>query len=134
MENSVLSSLLYLTNWTDEDFIAKWNGTQYLLPANKMTPVVVSTPEDNQAIRKLWALKLCERELNKQERFAKQMWTDVDLKPLMEKCLTSLEKSEPIRMPAEVTQREIERKANIESTFVPAESITNTLNQGSPLA
>lgn len=128
MENTILNNLLYITNWTKEDFIAKWNGNEYILQAEKMTPVVVSTPEENQEIRKLWALKLCERELNKDKRFKTQMWTDIDLEPLMSKCLTALEKVEPIVRKGVKPRREQERIANIEGTFKDAAEISGTVN------
>ena len=128
-----LSSLLYLSNWTNTDFIAKWNGAEYLLPANKMTPVVVGTPEQNQEIRKLWALKLCERELMKDKKWAKMMWTNSDLEPLMAKCLAPLEKVELASKPATKTQREKERIANIEGTFKPEAEIAGAVNSaGTP--
>lgn len=112
-----LSNLLYISNWTDEDFVTKWNGAEYLLPAYKMTPVVVGTPKQNQEIRKLWALKLCERELNKDKRFKKALPTKIDFDPLMAKCLAPLEKIDPISKPAKKTSKELERIANVETVF-----------------
>ena len=128
-----LSSLMYLSNPFKEDFIAKWNGAEYLLPANKMTPVVVGTPEQNQEIRKLWAKKLCERELAKDKKFVKQTYTQVDLEPLMQKCLSPLEKVELASKPPKKSQRELERIANIENTFIDGKDITGAVNSaGAP--
>lgn len=131
---AVLDNLLYITNWTDQDFDAMWNGNKYPLPKQKMTPVVISTPEDNQEIRKLWALKLCQRELNKDERFHKEAPTDIDLAPLMAKCLEPLEKAPAIRIPEKKSQAELQKIQKIEKTFRPAEESEGVLNSGSPLA
>jgi len=135
MENiengQLLSNLLYITNWTKEDFTAKWNGNDYILLAEKMTPVVVSTPEENQEIRKLWALKLCERELNKDKRFNLQMWTDNDLAPLMEKCLSPFEKAEPIMKKGVKSPKEIERIQKIEGTFTDANTVKGVIDNSS---
>jgi len=128
-----LSSLMYLSNPFAEDFIAKWNGAEYLIPANKMTPVVVGTPEQNQEIRKLWALKLCEREMAKDKRFVKMTYTKSDLDPLMAKCLNPLEKVELASKPAKKSQRELERIANIEGTFKTEAEVAGTVSSaGAP--
>lgn len=126
-----LSSLLYISNWTNADFVAKWNGAEYLLPANKMTPVVVGTPQQNQEIRKLWALKLCERELQKDKKFAKALPTKIDFEPLMAKCLSPLEKGEPISKPAAKTEREKERIMNVESVFKTEDAVNAAMGSSS---
>ncbi len=127
-----LSSLMYISNPFKDDFIAKWNGAEYLLPSNKMTPVVVGTPEQNQEIRKVWALKLCERELARDKKFSKQIYTKIDLDPLMAKCLAPLEKVELASKPAKKTQRELERIANIEGTFQPEAAVAGAVNGSAP--
>ncbi len=55
------------TNFTNEDFKAKWGSREYLFPAGKMTPMIISgaTPEEVQNIRKKFAKELAEREIYK---------------------------------------------------------------------
>ena len=125
------SSLMYLSNPFTEDHTVSWNGVEYLIPANKMTPVVVGTPEQNQEIRKLWAMKMCEKQLGKDKKFQKQIYTKIDLEPLMEKCLAPLEKTELASKVKPKTQREKERIANIESTFKTEQEITGVVANGS---
>lgn len=130
----VLNGLLYITNPFDEDFEASWNGNKYPLLAQKMTPVVVSTPIENQNIRKLWALALCKRQLQKDKKFAKVMPTQYDLEPLMSKCLSPLEKVEPIMKPAKKSARELAEQAKIEDVFQLPDQVQGALNNGKLIA
>lgn len=59
------------TNPTEEDFIGKWGGQQYLYPAMKTTPMVIydATPLEVQNIRKKFARELAEREFFKSKRY-----------------------------------------------------------------
>lgn len=59
------------TNWTDEDFTAKWGGKEYTFPKNSRSPILIpdQSPLEIQNIRKKWAQKLAEREFEKTERF-----------------------------------------------------------------
>lgn len=128
--NVVLNSLLYITNPFADDFEASWNGNKYLIQAGKMTPVVVSTPIENQNIRKLWALALCKRELQNDPRFKKIMPTDYDLEPLMQKCLSPLEKAEPIMRVAQKTPQQMAEQAKIEAVFELPGRAEGTINAG----
>lgn len=55
------------TNWTDEDFIGKWNSLEYRFPAKTTSPILISdqTPLEIQSIRKHFAKALAEREFFK---------------------------------------------------------------------
>ncbi len=58
------------TNWTEEDFLAKWDSREYRFPAKKRTPMVIinASPLEVQNIRKKFAKELAEREFFKSER------------------------------------------------------------------
>jgi len=130
--NIVLSHLLYITNPFDDDYLAEWNGNQYLLKSQKMTPVVVGDPIQNQNIRKLWALKMCKLQLSKDKKFRKQMPTEYDLAPLMEKCLKPLEKVEPVMKVGKKSQSEMNQLAQAASVLKPLEesNVEQTIKQG----
>ena len=125
--NFVLNNLIYITNPFDEDYEASWNGNSYLLESQKMTPVVIGEPLQNQNIRKIWALALCERELGKVKKFQKQAFTDQDLIPLMAKCLAPLEKVEPKMKPKEETPFVKAEKARIERVLKIADPVTGEI-------
>lgn len=59
------------TNATDEDFVGKWGGREYLYPAQKTTPMVIydATPLETQNIRKKFAKDLAEREFFKSKKY-----------------------------------------------------------------
>lgn len=107
-----MNGILYLTNFTDEDFVTSWDGKEYTFPAGKRTPILIGTPLDNQEIRKLFAKKLCEREIFlgkdwlKNEKSARKdgevhggTYQESELAELMAKCLSDAE-------PGEATMKE----------------------------
>jgi len=57
------------TNWTDEDFIGKWNSKEYAFPAQTTSPIIMldATPIEIQNIRKKFAKDLAEREFGKSQ-------------------------------------------------------------------
>lgn len=58
------------TNPTDEDFIGKWDGKEYVFKAMTTSPIIMNaSPLDIQNIRKQWAKKLAEREFFKSEKY-----------------------------------------------------------------
>lgn len=63
------------TNWTDEDFVGKWNSKEYRFPARSTAPINISdeTPLGVQYIRKKFARDLAEREYAKSEGYGKLM-------------------------------------------------------------
>lgn len=105
-QNNVLPAdfdgVFRLTNFTEEDFKARWNKIEYTFPALKTTPVIIpgATPEEVQNIRKKFARELAEREFYKTERFKylnspergshPAPYTETDLEPFIQKCLEPL--------------------------------------------
>lgn len=59
------------TNWSDEDFVGKWDSKQYLFPAKTTSPIIIlnQTPLEIQSIRKKFAKELAEREYQKSQEF-----------------------------------------------------------------
>ena len=101
------NGILYLTNFTNEDFVTSWDGKEYTFPAGKRTPVVIGSPLENQEIRKLFAKKLCEREIFagkdwlKNEKASRKdgnvyggPYQEQELAELMQKCLGDAEPGE----------------------------------------
>lgn len=89
------------TNWTTEDFAARWDNVEYIFPAEKTTPMVMNfTPKEIEHIRKKFARELAVREFYKSEKFKGMddpkhgpnpaTYTDSDLAPYTQKCLEPL--------------------------------------------
>lgn len=90
------------TNFTEEDFSAKWNNVEYTFPAMKTSPMIIAgqTPEQVQHIRKKFARELAIREFYKTPKFVGMnaitpggtpaLYTDSDLTPFVQKCLEPL--------------------------------------------
>ena len=90
------------TNWTDADFTGKWDSKEYIFPANKTSPMIISgaTPEEVQNIRKKFARDLAIQEFYKSDKFQSMnahipggtpaLYTDSDIAPLVQKCLNPL--------------------------------------------
>ena len=59
------------TNWSDEDFVGRWGGREYVFPKQTTSPMVITeaTPLEVQQIRKKFAKDLAEREFTKGEAF-----------------------------------------------------------------
>lgn len=110
------------TNWTDEDFSAKWNNILYTFPKGKMTPMVISTatPLEIQNIRKKFAKELAEREFFKSQKYealdkknvgvsfhGAVTYTENDLTTYLQRCLEPLPVGEA---KAEVQPTESEKR------------------------
>lgn len=93
------------TNFTDEEFTAKWNNVAYTFPAQKTIPLVIlgETPEGVQFVRKKFAKDLAEREFFKSDKYKGLIagdksnsitggigYTLSDLEPLIQRCLEPL--------------------------------------------
>lgn len=90
------------TNWTDNEFKARWNNLEYAFPAQHMVPMIIpnSTPEEVQYIRKKFAKELAIREFYATDRFKNMenvppggvpaLYTEKDLTPFIQKCLEPL--------------------------------------------
>lgn len=61
------------TNWTDEDFVGKWGGKEYVFPALSTSPMIIPehSPLEIQHIRKKFAKDLGEREFFKSASYKK---------------------------------------------------------------
>lgn len=91
------------TNFTDEDFVAKWDNIEYTFPAKKMTPMtgINATPVELQNIRKKFARELAIREFYNTKKFkvlnktepggTPATYTDSDIAEFTQKCLEPLE-------------------------------------------
>ncbi len=90
------------TNWTNNDFTAKWDSKEYTFPANKTSPMIIpsATPQEVQNIRKKFAKDLAVHEFYESKKFGvlnahtpggtPALYTDSDLAPLIQKCLNPL--------------------------------------------
>lgn len=90
------------TNFTKDEFKAKWGGIEYTFPALKTTPMIIpgATPEEVQHIRKKFARELATLEFYKTPKFGglnahipggtPALYTDSDLAPLIQRCLEPL--------------------------------------------
>lgn len=90
------------TNFTSDDFTAKWDGKEYTFPANKMTPIIIpnATPEQIQSIRKKFARELATLvwygtakfgDMNDPKQGSRPaLYTESDLKPFIQRCLEPL--------------------------------------------
>lgn len=65
--------VFYFTNATDEDFKVAWNSIEYTFPAQTTSPLLISqeSPENVQAIRKVFAKKLAVREFHKSSDYSR---------------------------------------------------------------
>lgn len=61
------------TNWTSEDFVAKWGGKEYRFPAGTTSPILIAdqTPLEIQQIRKKFAKDLATREFGKSAEYGR---------------------------------------------------------------
>ncbi len=61
----------YFTNFTKEEFKAKWNKKEYTFPPESTVPLIIldATPVEVQSIRKKFAKELAEREFFKSDRY-----------------------------------------------------------------
>lgn len=75
------------TNWSDEDFVAKWDKKEYLFYANTTAPLIIAnaTPLEVQQIRKKFAKDLAEREFFKSSNYRKLLQRErtADGQPLL---------------------------------------------------
>jgi len=90
------------TNFTNEEFKARWNSVEYTFPPMKTTPMIIpnATPIEVQNIRKKFAKELAIIEWYKTPKFqgmnnipmggTPALYTDNDLAPFIQKCLEPL--------------------------------------------
>ncbi len=90
------------TNYTNEDFVARWNSIEYTFPKEKTVPIIIpsATPLEIQNIRKKFARELAVREWYKTPKFqgmnahtpggTPALYTDSDIAPFVQRCLEPL--------------------------------------------
>lgn len=107
MENKVelpkdFDGTFRFTNFTEEEFKARWNSVEYTFPSMKTTPMIIptATPIEIQSIRKKFAKELAIREWYKTPKFigmnahipggTPALYTDSDIAPFIQRCLEPL--------------------------------------------
>lgn len=113
------------TNFTQDEFKARWGGIEYTFPPLSTTPMIIptATPMEIQSIRKKFAKELAEREFYKSENLKKleQMnpmhtintlnaavtYNPQDLEPYVQRCLEPLPEA---RATVKVVKSEDENK------------------------
>lgn len=90
------------TNYTEEPFVAKWDGIEYTFPPLSTTPLIIGdqTPLQIQNIRKKFAHELGVQEFYKSSKFGvlnkhveggtPAPYTDGDIAPFVQRCLEPL--------------------------------------------
>ena len=128
------------TNFSDQDFNARWNSVEYTYPALSTVPMIIPgcTPEEVQHIRKKFAKELAVREFQKTPKFAglnnvpmggtPALYTDSDLTPFVQKCLEPLPLAQAaikkIPKDNENNYRKDEKGRNITKVVEKNESLT----------
>ncbi len=126
------------TNPSKEDFIGKWNGQEYLFPAESTTPLIMieHSPLEIQHIRKKFAKDLAEREFYKSKGyrvlsgqegkpgnrtfnsiFQAAAYNLSDLEPFIKACLKPLRAAEILSRPAVKIPLEDKLKKNDDGTL-----------------
>lgn len=89
------------TNYTDTEFITRWNNVEYTFPPNSTTPIMIptATPLEIQNIRKKFAVELATLSLYKTDKFKAidsikdkkpPTWDVNELTPYIQRCLEPL--------------------------------------------
>jgi hypothetical protein len=91
------------TNFTENEFKARWDNIEYTFPSKSTTPIIIptATPNEIQNIRKKFARELATLEwyktpkfvgmnLNKGDGGTPALYTEKDLEPLIQRCLEPL--------------------------------------------
>lgn len=90
------------TNFTDEEFKARWDNVEYTFPASSTTPLIIpnATPEQVQSIRKKFAKELAIQEWYRTDKFKRMddhtpggrpaLYTESDIAPFVQRCLEPL--------------------------------------------
>ena len=103
MENNNFDGVFKFTNASKEDFTVMWNSKEYTFPAESTCPLIIpgETLENIQAIRKRFALKYAQRELDKSpegmklekeaaKHFSPATYNESVLEKYIETCLNPL--------------------------------------------
>lgn len=99
-----IDALIPFTNFTDEEFKAKWNNVEYTFPPQKRVPMATLIPSETQdgirIIRAKFARELGEKMWYQTEKFNKMNevtpgrnpapYTESDVAPFIQRCLEPL--------------------------------------------
>lgn len=111
----------YFTNYTDSDFVDKWDSIEYTFPARKTVPLIIpsETPLGVQEIRKKFARNLAIKVFYESDKYKVReseapagsgkipaIFTEADLAPYIQKCL------EPL--PLDMAKAEVKEKESTE--------------------
>lgn len=125
------------TNFTEQEFTAKWNNIEYMFPPMKTTPMIIAnaTPEEVQHIRKKFAKELAVKVFYESDKFkfmndkergqVPALYTDSDIAPYVQRCLEPL----PIAK-ATVTVLPKDNTENYKATRVLKDGESLKANQG----
>jgi len=143
MDNNILpddfDGVFRFTNFSEDDFTARWGGIEYKFPALKTSPMIIrgATPEEVQHIRKKFASELALREFYRTPKFAgldsvqpggtPALYTDSDLAPFIQKCLEPLPLAaaamKPLPKDSETRYRKDKRGNNVTKVLDEDESL-----------
>lgn len=131
--NTNFDGVFRFTNVTDEDFVFLWNNKEYIYPAGKTTPMIISneTAENIQEIRKKAAYKLAQREFYKgklyetmkeQGKGLPPLYDEKLLEPMIESCLKPLPLGQAIvkevpKKAEKFTSKAVNGGANLNTEF-----------------
>lgn len=129
------------TNFTENEFKAKWNNVEYTFPPLKTTPMIIqgATPEEVQHIRKKFAKELAVACFYQTDKFKAQdkikgdqgmpaLYTETDIAPFVQRCLEPLPIAKAIVTPA--PQDNIEQKLRKNTR---GKNVTKILEDGESL-
>ena len=136
------SGTFYFTNYTDQDFSAKWNSVEYTFPAQKTVPLIIpsETLEGIQQIRKKFARELATLVFYDTPKYLKHalsveesqagktpaIHTETDIAPYVQRCLEPL----PI---ASATTKVLEKRSVNLSTDDKGKKVTRVVEEGESL-
>lgn len=143
------SGALYFTNFSEEEFQAKWNNTIYTFPPKSTVPLFIPTasPIETFNIRTMFAKQLGDREFRKSKRAgelnaknegvqslsASLSYTENELDSYIKRCLEPLPRSE---VKTEVVESEGKKRPQarvarpVRNASVDGSSETDTLVTG----
>jgi len=126
------------TNYTDEDFVTKWNNKEYTFPAMSTVPLIMPehTPVEIQNIRKKFATDLATKMFYGSKEFKKMsnvppgttpaLYTEKDIAPYVQKCL------EPLPV-GKLRSRTIPKPSDDRFTSKVLEGTENLKGEGTPV-
>ena len=123
------NGIFYFTNYTDTDFVDKWDSVEYTFPAGKTVPLIIpnETPLGIQDIRKKFAKNLAIKVFYDTEKYkiresdspvgsgkVPAIFTDSDIAPYIQRCLEPLplDRAKAILTEADNTEKKLRTDEN----------------------